>query len=39
MNPVFRDMPLYKPICDRIEVVRPADQLASVVADLVKSRL
>jgi hypothetical protein len=33
------DMPLYEPICNRIEVVRTVDQLASVAEDLVKSRV
>ncbi|MCA1716592.1 MAG: VWA domain-containing protein [Actinobacteria bacterium] len=33
------DMPLYEPICNRVEVVRTIDQLASVAEDLVKSRV
>jgi uncharacterized protein with von Willebrand factor type A (vWA) domain len=32
------DMPLYEPICNRVEVVRTVDQLASVAEDLVKTR-
>ena len=39
MNPIFRDMPLYEPICNRVEVVRTVDQLASVAEDLFKSRV
>ncbi len=33
------DMPLYEPICDRVEVVRTVDQLASVAEELVKVRV
>ena len=33
------DMPLYEPICNRVEVVRTVDQLASVAEELVKSRV
>jgi len=33
------DMPLYEPICNRVEVVRTVDQLASVAEDLVKTRV
>lgn len=32
------DMPLYEPICDRVEVVRTVDQLAGVAEELVKAR-
>ncbi|MGH3145964.1 MAG: VWA domain-containing protein, partial [Rubrobacter sp.] len=32
------DMPLYEPLCDRVEVVRTVDQLASVSEELVKAR-
>jgi uncharacterized protein with von Willebrand factor type A (vWA) domain len=32
------DMPLYEPICNRVDVVRTVDQLASVAEELVKSR-
>lgn len=32
------DMPLYEPICNRVEVVRTVDQLASVAENLVKTR-
>ncbi len=32
------DMPLYEPLCDRVEVVRTVDQLAGVAEELVKSR-
>lgn len=39
MNPAFRDMPLYEPICNRVEVVRSVDHLASVAEDLVKARV
>jgi uncharacterized protein with von Willebrand factor type A (vWA) domain len=33
------DMPLYEPICDRVEVVRTVDQLAGVAEELVKVRV
>ncbi len=33
------DIPLYEPICNRVEVVRTVDQLASVAEDLVKARV
>lgn len=33
------DMPLYEPICNRVEVVRAVDQLANVAEDLVKNRV
>ncbi|HEX2728202.1 MAG TPA: VWA domain-containing protein, partial [Rubrobacteraceae bacterium] len=33
------DMPLYEPICDRVEVVRDVNGLASVAEELVKSRV
>ena len=33
------DMPLYEPLCDRVEVVRSAEQLAGVAEELVKSRV
>jgi uncharacterized protein len=33
------DMPLYEKICDRVEVVRTVDQLASVAEELVKVRI
>jgi uncharacterized protein with von Willebrand factor type A (vWA) domain len=33
------DMPLYEPICDRVEVVRTVDQLAGVAEELVKARV
>src|SRR5215207_1574700 len=33
------DMPLYESICDRVEVVRTVDQLASVAEELVKVRI
>ncbi|MDQ3861477.1 MAG: VWA domain-containing protein [Actinomycetota bacterium] len=32
------DMPLYEPICDRVEVVRTVDQLAAAAEELVKVR-
>jgi uncharacterized protein len=32
------DMPLYEPLCNRVEVVRTVDQLASVAEELVKTR-
>jgi uncharacterized protein with von Willebrand factor type A (vWA) domain len=32
------DMPLYEPLCDRVEVVRSAEQLAGVAEELVKTR-
>ncbi len=32
------DMPLYEPLCDRVEVVRSAEQLAGVAEDLVRRR-
>jgi uncharacterized protein with von Willebrand factor type A (vWA) domain len=32
------DMPLYEPLCDRVEVVRTIDQLAGVAEELVKAR-
>jgi uncharacterized protein with von Willebrand factor type A (vWA) domain len=32
------DMPLYELLCDRVEVVRTIDQLASVAEELVKAR-
>jgi uncharacterized protein with von Willebrand factor type A (vWA) domain len=32
------DMPLYESICNRVEVVRTVDQLASVTENLVKAR-
>ena len=33
------DMPLYEPLCNRIEVVRTVDQLAGVAEELVRSRV
>jgi uncharacterized protein with von Willebrand factor type A (vWA) domain len=33
------DMPLYEPLCDRVEVVRSAEQLAGVAEELVKTRV
>ena len=33
------DMPLYEKVCNRVEVVRTVDQLASVAEELVKSRV
>ena len=33
------DMPLYKPLCDRVEVVRTVDQLAGVAEELTRVRL
>jgi uncharacterized protein with von Willebrand factor type A (vWA) domain len=32
------DMPLYEPMCDRVEVVRTVDQLAGVAEKLVTAR-
>ena len=32
------DMPLYEPLCDRVEVVRTAEQLAGVAEELLKAR-
>ncbi|MDP8952108.1 MAG: VWA domain-containing protein [Actinomycetota bacterium] len=32
------DMPRYEPLCNRVEVVRTVDQLASVAEELVKTR-
>jgi uncharacterized protein len=32
------DMPLYEPLCNRVEVVRTIDQLAGVAEELVKAR-
>lgn len=32
------DMPLYEPLCDRVEVVRSAEQLAGVAEELVRIR-
>ena len=32
-------LPLYEPICNRVEVVRTVDHLAGVAEDLVKSRV
>ena len=32
------DMPLYEPICTRVEVVRTVDQLAGIAEDLIKIR-
>ena len=32
------DMPLYEPICDRVEVVRTVEQLGGVAEGLVKAR-
>ena len=32
------DMPLYEPLCDRVEVVRTVDQLAGAAEELVKAR-
>jgi hypothetical protein len=31
-------MPLYEPLCDRVEVVRTVDHLAGVAEELVKAR-
>jgi hypothetical protein len=31
-------MPLYEPICDRVEVVRTVEQLGGVAEGLVKAR-
>jgi uncharacterized protein with von Willebrand factor type A (vWA) domain len=33
------DMPLYEPLCDRVEVVRSVDQLAGVAEELVRARV
>ena len=33
------DMPLYEPLCDRVEVVRTVEQLAGVAEELVRSRV
>ena len=33
------DLPLYEPICNRVEVVRTVDHLAGVAEDLLKSRV
>ena len=33
------DMPLYEPICNRVEVVRTVDHLANVAEELVKNRV
>jgi uncharacterized protein with von Willebrand factor type A (vWA) domain len=33
------DMTLYEPLCNRVEVVRSVDQLASVAEELVKARV
>jgi uncharacterized protein len=33
------DMPLYEPLCDRVEVVRTVDQLAGVAEELVRVRV
>ncbi|MBV9454923.1 MAG: VWA domain-containing protein, partial [Rubrobacter sp.] len=33
------DMPVYEPICDRVEVVRTVDQLAGVAEELAKARI
>ena len=33
------DMPLYEEICQRVEVVRTVEQLASVAEDLVRSKV
>jgi uncharacterized protein with von Willebrand factor type A (vWA) domain len=33
------DMPLYEPICNRVEVVRTVDELAGVAEELVRSRV
>jgi hypothetical protein len=32
-------MPLYEPICNRVEVVRAVEQLAKVAEDLSKNRV
>jgi uncharacterized protein with von Willebrand factor type A (vWA) domain len=32
------DMPLYEPLCDRVEVVRTVEQLAGVAEEFVRSR-
>jgi uncharacterized protein len=33
------DVPLYEPICNRVEVVRTVHHLANVAEELVKSRV
>jgi uncharacterized protein with von Willebrand factor type A (vWA) domain len=33
------DLPIYEPICNRVEVVRTVDHLAGVAEDLLKSRV
>ena len=33
------DLPLYEPTCNRVELVRPVDQLAGVAEALVESRV
>jgi uncharacterized protein with von Willebrand factor type A (vWA) domain len=33
------DMPLYEPLCDRVEVARTVEQLAGVAEELVRSRV
>ena len=33
------DMPLYEPICNRVDVVRTVDELAGIAEELVKSRV
>ena len=33
------DMPVYEPLCDRVEVVRSVDQLAGVAEELVRARV
>jgi uncharacterized protein len=33
-----RDMPLYEPLCDRVEVIHTVEQLASVAEELARSR-
>jgi uncharacterized protein with von Willebrand factor type A (vWA) domain len=33
------DMPLYEPLCDRVEVVRSVDQLTGVAEELVRARV
>ena len=33
------DLPLYEPTCNRVELVRPVDQLAGVAETLVESRV
>jgi hypothetical protein len=32
-------MPLYKPICNRVDVVHTVDHIANVAEDLVKNRV